>query len=179
MVRRFRRSRPRLPGRRLMAGGWRWPALGLAIAAIAMLSLADPVRACAQVEQFSGAMEPSDRGHRQLLDRETLTQELLPAIAQQLGTTAGQLRVIDTRAIVWSSGCLGVSEPDRLCTQALVDGIAIAVVYGGQPHHFHATEDRRLWPVSPIADAPNRVCRLDDPRPATVRATAGAGTMDP
>ncbi|MCG9884505.1 MAG: hypothetical protein MH825_02825 [Cyanobacteria bacterium] len=141
-------------------------AVGLMVAVVTLgmvlgLPMA-PARACQQVEQFSGATAPVSTAHRQLLSGATLDDRLLPAIAARLGTDVTRMQVIDTRAIVWSDGCLGVTSPDQFCTQALVGGIAITVAYGGKSHQFHASDDL-LWPVASLTGHTDRVCRLAAP----------------
>lgn len=144
--------------------------LALMTVATAALLPMPAARACQQVEQFSGAASPVSSAHAQLLSGASLDDRLLPAIATRLGTTPPQVQVIDTRAIVWSDGCLGVTASDQLCTQALVGGIAIAVTYGGKSHQFHASSDS-LWPVAALTGYTDRVCRLG--APARLDAASG------
>lgn len=157
---RSRRDCAPLSARPLVLGLW---VVLVTVGAALVLPMA-PARACQQVEQFSGATAPVSLAHRQLLSGETLEGRLLPAIAARLDTDTARIQVIDTRAIVWANGCLGLMETDQICTQALVGGIAIAVAHGGKSHQFHASDDR-LWPVASLTGHTDRVCRLAAPGP--------------
>ncbi|MDY6783787.1 MAG: hypothetical protein SW833_14805, partial [Cyanobacteriota bacterium] len=47
--------------------------------------------------------------------------------AQLLGTPGNELEILDARPQTWPNGCLGLELPDRVCTQALVEGWLVTV----------------------------------------------------
>lgn len=53
-------------------------------------------------------------------------------LAQRTGKSAAQFRVAAATAQAWPDGCLGLGKPDELCTQALVSGWRVTLVFGKQ-----------------------------------------------
>jgi len=51
-----------------------------------------------------------------------------------------QLRILQAETVEWSDGCLGLAEPDVVCTQALVPGWKVTVV-GGQQTFVYRTDE--------------------------------------
>ena len=63
-----------------------------------------------------------------------LPQEVIRAVRQDLarrtGIAPGKLRISQFSRQDWPDGCLGIAEPDQMCTQALVPGWRVVVSDG-------------------------------------------------
>jgi len=51
-------------------------------------------------------------------------------LANRTGIAPGKLKITNYSQETWPNGCLGISEPDQICTQALVPGWKISVTDG-------------------------------------------------
>jgi hypothetical protein len=51
-------------------------------------------------------------------------------LANRTGIAPGKLKITKYNQETWPNGCLGMSEPDQICTQALVPGWRITVTDG-------------------------------------------------
>jgi hypothetical protein len=51
-------------------------------------------------------------------------------VANRTGIAPGKLNITKYNQETWPNGCLGISEPDQMCTQALVPGWRITVTDG-------------------------------------------------
>lgn len=51
-------------------------------------------------------------------------------LANRTGIAPGKLKITNYNQQTWPNGCLGISEPDQICTQALVPGWQITVTDG-------------------------------------------------
>lgn len=50
-------------------------------------------------------------------------------LSRKTSIAPGQLRITQSSRQTWPDGCLGLAEPDQLCTQALVEGWRVVVTY--------------------------------------------------
>ncbi|MGA9381165.1 MAG: hypothetical protein WBV73_20580, partial [Phormidium sp.] len=62
-------------------------------------------------------------------------------LAKRTGIAPGKLRITNYKQETWPNGCLGISEPDQICTQALVPGWRITVT-DGQKTWVYRTDNR-------------------------------------
>lgn len=53
-------------------------------------------------------------------------------LSRRTGIAPGQLRITQSSQETWPNGCLGLAEPDQVCTQALVEGWRVVVSSGGK-----------------------------------------------
>lgn len=53
-------------------------------------------------------------------------------VAKQTGTAPGKFRITEYSRETWPNGCLGLNEPDQICTQALVPGWRVVVSDGSR-----------------------------------------------
>lgn len=51
-------------------------------------------------------------------------------VANRTGIAPGKLKITNYNQETWPNGCLGISEPNQMCTQALVPGWRITVTDG-------------------------------------------------
>ena len=63
---------------------------------------------------------------------EAVRDTLLAAIATDQSVSVDQLQLLDATAQTWTDGCLGLAEPDEICTMALVEGWSVTVTHGEQ-----------------------------------------------
>lgn len=63
-------------------------------------------------------------------------------LAQRLGQPLDQVSLRTFREVTWPDGCIGISRPGQLCTQALVDGfLAILAGPDGKEYRYHGVRD--------------------------------------
>lgn len=53
-----------------------------------------------------------------------------------------EVEVVTVEQVTWRSGAVGCPEPDRMYTQALVEGYRIVVRVGGTEVHYHGADDQ-------------------------------------
>jgi len=61
-----------------------------------------------------------------------VAEAVLQAASQEAIVPISQLQITQTQQQTWPDGCLGISTPDTLCTQALVPGWRVTVAGKGQ-----------------------------------------------
>lgn len=55
---------------------------------------------------------------------------------ERRGEDGAELVFESAEAVEWPDGCLGVSEPDLMCTQVIVPGWRILVTLAGVPYEY-------------------------------------------
>jgi hypothetical protein len=71
----------------------------------------------------------------------TLQDRLRADLAQRLGIDVAMVSVTAFQLVTWPDGCLGVDEPGKLCTQALVDGWLAKLTAQGKVYDYHGAGD--------------------------------------
>src|SRR5512133_705418 len=61
-------------------------------------------------------------------------------LAQKLGVTLEQVKILNAEAVEWNNGCLGVQMPGRMCTQMITPGYKVTLESGGQQYEFHTNQ---------------------------------------
>ena len=69
-------------------------------------------------------------------------------LSRQVGIPVEKLRITESSRKTWPDGCLGLSKPDELCTQALVEG-----------WHITLSDNSQTWVYR--TDNKGRVLRLE------------------
>lgn len=59
--------------------------------------------------------------------------------SSRTGIALGKLKITESKQETWPNGCLGLAEPDQICTQALVEGWRV-VVSDGQKTWVYRTD---------------------------------------
>lgn len=62
----------------------------------------------------------------------SITDAVLQNASQRSGVPVTELEIIETEPQTWPNGCLGLAEPEEICTAALVDGWRVFVSDGNQ-----------------------------------------------
>lgn len=83
-------------------------------------------------------------------------------VSRRTGIPPGQLRITRHSQETWPNGCLGLAEPDQICTQALVSGWRVVVSHEGQTWVYRTNES-------------GSVVRLDE----RASASPNSGTVKP
>lgn len=65
---------------------------------------------------------------------------VLEAAARRTSRTVAEFKIVNAEQRDWSDGCLGIAEPDELCTQAITPGWLV-VVTDGQRNWTYRTDD--------------------------------------
>ncbi|MBE9224993.1 hypothetical protein IQ264_06030 [Phormidium sp. LEGE 05292] len=60
----------------------------------------------------------------------TVANAVKKDLSKRTGIPPGKLKITDYKQETWPNGCLGIAEPDQICTQALVPGWRITVTDG-------------------------------------------------
>jgi len=111
----------------------------------------------------ANAQDLSSSPTRQEKQQETRTNRLPPALANAVRREVahltkipvGKLRVIQSNQETWPNGCLGIAQPDQICTQALVPGWRIVVSDGSQTWVYRTDRNGRVLRLEPgkVSDA--------------------------
>lgn len=82
-----------------------------------------------------------------------LNQSIIKAIREDLarktGIAPGQLRIAQSSRQTWPDGCLGLAEPDQICTQALVEGWRVVVSYRNRSWVYRTNASGSLIKLEP------------------------------
>ena len=70
-------------------------------------------------------------------------------LAQRTGQPIQTFKVIHIEQQTWPDGCLGLSEPDMLCTMALVPGWRVVVSDGAQDWTYRTDDQGQVIKLDP------------------------------
>ena len=70
------------------------------------------------------------------------------------------LEIVESTPRTWNNGCLGVSQPDEICTQALVPGWKVVVSDGKQKWIYHTNSNGRLLRIAPTQTSSGNEVKL-------------------
>jgi hypothetical protein len=76
---------------------------------------------------------------------EPLIRLAVADLAQRLGIPAGEIAVIEARAVVWPDASIGCPEPDMRYIQVPEDGAFIQLSAGGRLYNYHNGGRRGLF----------------------------------
>ncbi|MDZ8107816.1 MAG: hypothetical protein RM338_19655 [Nostoc sp. DedQUE12a] len=68
---------------------------------------------------------------------------VLQDLAQRQGISTRQLKITNYDQQTWGNGCLGLAQPDEVCTEALVTGWRVVVSNGKENWIYHTSNDGR------------------------------------
>jgi hypothetical protein len=94
--------------------------------------------------------QPSDRN---LPD--SVAKGVLQDASRRLNLSTSRLRIVRTEQRDWPNGCLGLVEPGRLCTNAVISGWRVTVEGGGQTYVYRTDESGSLIKLEGAADRGN------------------------
>jgi hypothetical protein len=119
----------------------------LALSAIALvsISLVNMDIAIAQTSLVPAPSLQEEQTSEMLTAKETsLPSKIKSAIFKDVGRRTSQsistLKILKAQPQNWSDGCLGLAEPDELCTQVITAGWRV-VVTDGQKNWTYRTDD--------------------------------------
>lgn len=98
----------------------------------------------AVVERLSEKVELSDQ----------VAKAVITEVSKQTKIPANQLKITQYSRQTWSNGCLGISKPGEICTQALVEGWRVVV-----------SGNKRTWVYR--SNRNGRILRLESPKKST------------
>ncbi len=79
----------------------------------------------------------------------------IQALAQQYNLPVDQIRLLNTEAVTWDNGCLGVVLPGKMCTQGQVEGFKLTLEANGRNFEYHTNQDG-----SSVLDAAQQLATL-------------------
>jgi len=65
----------------------------------------------------------------------------ITTLSQNLGLTAGKIKLVSTEAVDWPDGCLGVMEADIACAQVITPGFRIILDANGREVEYRTNQD--------------------------------------
>lgn len=65
----------------------------------------------------------------------------IQAVSKKYNISIDQIKIINTEAVTWPNGCLGVVIPGVMCTDVIVDGFSIKLEANGQQFEIHTNQD--------------------------------------
>lgn len=110
------------------------------LVSLAMAEVQKPV----VVEKLSENVELSDQ----------VAKAVITEVSKQTKIPANQLKITQYSRQTWSNGCLGISKPGEICTQALVEGWRVVV-----------SGNKRTWVYR--SNRNGRILRLESPKKST------------
>jgi hypothetical protein len=63
------------------------------------------------------------------------------ALADELGVPASDITFEEIEQVDWPDGCLGIHQPDMMCTQAIVPGYKVILEVDDQRYEYHTNLD--------------------------------------
>jgi hypothetical protein len=63
------------------------------------------------------------------------------ALADELGVPASDITFEEIEQVDWPDGCLGIHQPDMMCTQAIVPGYRVILSVDDQLYEYHTNLD--------------------------------------
>ncbi|WP_156114062.1 hypothetical protein [Myxosarcina sp. GI1] len=93
-------------------------------------SVSTPVIASSVQSEQSEERSPSESKNLPM----PVQTAVLEAAASRTSRTVAEFQILEARRRNWSDGCLGISQPDELCTQVITPGWQVIV-----------TDGRRNW----------------------------------
>jgi hypothetical protein len=73
-----------------------------------------------------------------------------------------ELEIVESTPRTWNNGCLGLSQPGEVCTQALVPGWKVVVSDGKQEWVYHTNSNGRLLRIASTHPAGNSEAKLPE-----------------
>lgn len=99
----------------------------------------------------AGEEAPADNPDEQ---PSALAAEAVSDLADRLGLSAGDVRLVSEEAVTWRDGSLGCPQKGMMYTQALAPGTLIVLAVGDREYRYHAGEGRGAFycsnPQSPL-----------------------------
>lgn len=82
-------------------------------------------------------------------------QKAIQVLAQQLGISQDQIKLVQAEEVEWPDSCLGVRRPGIMCAQMVTPGYRITLEAGGKTYEYHtdltgktAIQAQNLLPAS-------------------------------
>ena len=89
-------------------------------------------------------------------------------LSRRTGIAPGQLRITQSSRETWPNGCLGLAEPDQVCTQALVEGWRVVVSSGGKTWVYRTNATGSVVRLEP---GTNQTSDAGTPKPIKIPAS--------
>lgn len=73
-------------------------------------------------------------------EKVAVQQAMRDDLAERTASDVAEVTVVSYRDVTWPDGCIGISRPGTVCTQALVDGfLALLTDASGEEFRYHGT----------------------------------------
>lgn len=88
---------------------------------------------------------------------QSVVDESIALLAEQLGVAVDQIEVTNAMEIEWRDGSIGCAEKGTAYTQALVQGVLVELTVDGTTYAFHQGQDQAPFycaaPTEPLGDS--------------------------
>ncbi len=81
----------------------------------------------------------------------SVKKAVLEAASKRLNLPISQIRIIQTQQRTWKDGCLELSKPEFVCTQAIVEGWLLAVGAVNQTLVYHTNDSGSIIKLDELA----------------------------
>jgi hypothetical protein len=71
-----------------------------------------------------------------------LVDQAVTDLARRLGVSDEEIEVLNSESVTWPDGSLGCPEPDRMYTQALVEGHRVVLAHADRVYLYHSGGDQ-------------------------------------
>lgn len=75
---------------------------------------------------------------------DALTEIILQQAAEDTNLPISELQIESANSVTWPNGCMGIGGPERICTQALVNGWVVVVTSGTNQWTYHTRGSHAL-----------------------------------
>jgi hypothetical protein len=79
---------------------------------------------------------------------------ILQTVAAEVDRSAAALDIAAAETAIWD-GCMGIYEPDQMCTMIAISGLRLVVTDGDQSWVYHAHQDGQIMVQNPTAISRN------------------------
>jgi hypothetical protein len=87
------------------------------------------------------AQEPVSSQNQTTQLPEKVANAVLEDLSKRTGKPASTLKINQAESRTWNDGCLGLAEPDTLCTQALVPGWLVKATDSSKTWVYHTNRN--------------------------------------
>jgi outer membrane lipoprotein-sorting protein len=80
-----------------------------------------------------------------------LGDRLRQDLSKRVGVPASRLQIVETTTRTWANGCLGLAQPDEMCSQAMVPGWRVVITDGSRQWVYRTDRSGRTFRLEPAS----------------------------
>ena len=110
------------------------------------------ITACSPQAQATGLPPDVEEAVTQISTDLTPAQRIaISTLAQNLGITPGQIKLVSTEAVDWPDSCLGIVTEGISCAQAITSGFRVILEANGKQMEFRTNQDATVIRPATVA----------------------------